>query len=115
MALWIGAAVGLLAAGSSSCVRYARYQGLSAGTGTCDGACRHYVECKDDREPRAFQTCIAECREIYVYDGKADEESLMAFESLDCTATVGFVDGSGGGRERAASSRRANGERSGKP
>ncbi len=113
LAQWIG--VGLLAAGSLSCVRYARYQGVSAGTGTCDGACRHYVECKEDRAPRAFQRCIAECREIYVYDGKADQESLMAFESLDCTATVGFVDGNGGAGERAGGSRRADGERSEKP
>jgi hypothetical protein len=105
----------LLAGGSLSCVRYARYRGLSAGTGTCEGACGHYVECKEDRAPRALQTCMAECREIYVYDGVADEESLMAFESLDCTATVGFVDGNGGAGERATGSRRADGERSKKP
>jgi hypothetical protein len=101
-------------AASLSCARWARYNRLSAATGTCDGACRHYAYCKGDRAPRVMQRCMAECRDIYVYDGVEDEESLMAFEGLDCKAAIGFVEGNGG-QAHTATSQRVQGERSSTP
>ncbi|HTE51018.1 MAG TPA: hypothetical protein VK698_09130 [Kofleriaceae bacterium] len=94
-----------MTAGSLACVRYARFQRLSGGGGSCEGACRHYVECKEDSTPRALETCKTECRDIYVYNGEADRESLAVFEGLDCKATIGFVEGNGG-RHRTVTSQR---------
>lgn len=80
---------------------------MSARTGTCDGACRHYVGCKGEPGPDALQTCMAECEEIFVYQGEPDEDSLRVFEGLDCKETIAFVDGNDDGRPRPATSRRA--------
>lgn len=93
-----------IAVASMSCIRYAAYRQMTARTGTCEGACQHYIECKDENVPGALQGCIADCRDIYVYDGEADQDSLMTFEGLDCPATIAFVDGKDGGREHAATS-----------
>ena len=70
-------------------VRYVVGPGL---TGTCDGACAHYVDCSDRPDPRGTlrQACLAECPGVF-----ADHESIMAFESLSCPDTVEFVEGSG--------------------
>ena len=57
-------------------------------TGTCDGACEHYLECKDDRDDASHARCVAECAEVF-----ADEISLAEFERLSCRDTVEFVDG----------------------
>jgi len=102
----IGAAVVFLALISLSCAHYGRHRRTSELTGTCDGACRHYVECKNDGTAGPFQRCVAECREIFTYNGKTDQDSLLAFEGLDCEATVAFVDGTGKGRDRTATSGR---------
>lgn len=61
-------------------------------TGTCGGACDHYVDCRGrpDRGGAIRQACLAECPGVL-----GDEESLMAFESLSCPAAVEFVEGSG--------------------
>jgi hypothetical protein len=97
-------ALGLMAA-SLSCVRYARFQGFSSQTGTCEGACRHYVSCKDDERPEAFRGCMSDCGEIFVYDGEADRDSLRAFEGLECSDAIAFVDGDEDGRDRTATRR----------
>ena len=57
------------------------------------GACDHYVGCRDapDRDGAIRRACLAECPGVF-----ADEESLMAFESLACPDAVEFVEGSGG-------------------
>ena len=57
-------------------------------TGTCDGACHHYVECKSGHHDADRQRCVAECPEVF-----SDEDSLMAFESLTCKDAVEYVDG----------------------
>jgi hypothetical protein len=76
----------VLAALAASCLpRFARSRRL---TGTCEGACDHYLACKDAHTPAAEQSCVTECRQVF-----ADEESLRAFESLSCRDAVEYVDG----------------------
>ena len=57
-------------------------------TGTCDGACAHYLECKAGPSPADRDRCRAECPEVF-----SDRESLMAYESLSCTNAVEYIDG----------------------
>lgn len=57
-------------------------------TGTCDGACEYYLDCKDADEPTARAQCAAECEEIF-----ASPERIREFESLECQDAVEFVDG----------------------
>lgn len=55
-------------------------------TGTCEGACDHYVECKAGRAD--VKRCRKECPDVFT-----DRDSLMAFESLSCQNAVEYVDG----------------------
>jgi len=57
-------------------------------TGTCDGACEHYVECKPGHPKDAMERCQKECPEAF-----SDEDSLRGFESLSCKDTLSYVDG----------------------
>ena len=57
-------------------------------TGTCAGACAHYVACKPGHPEVARGQCEAECPHVF-----ADPESLMAYESLSCTDAVEYIDG----------------------
>ena len=57
-------------------------------TGTCDGACAHYVECKAGHLQADRMRCTAECPQVF-----ADPDSLMGYESLRCEDAVEFVDG----------------------
>ena len=54
-------------------------------TGTCEGACDHYLECKGGGDATM---CIADCRQVF-----SDDESLRAFESLSCADTIEYVEG----------------------
>jgi hypothetical protein len=94
------------AVGSLSCARYSPFGRTAGRSGTCEGACEHYVECKDDPPPDAYRQCLAECRDIYVHDGDADVDSLLVFEGLECKATIAFVEGTDEGRHRSATSGR---------
>ena len=67
-------------------------------TGTCDGACAHYVECKPGHSDSDRSRCKAECPDVF-----SDQDSLMAYESMTCKNAVEFVDGDG---QRAATTRR---------
>jgi hypothetical protein len=58
-------------------------------TGTCDGACAHYVACKSGAGAEDKRRCNQECPDVF-----SDRDSLMAFESLSCPDAVEFVDGS---------------------
>ena len=58
-------------------------------TGTCTGACDHYVECKPAHERTDRDRCAEECPNVF-----ADSDSLMAYESLSCKDAVEYVDGS---------------------
>jgi hypothetical protein len=57
-------------------------------TGTCDGACSHYVACKPSHAEADRKQCQVECPDVF-----SDKDSLMAFESLSCTNAVEFIDG----------------------
>ena len=58
-------------------------------SGTCEGACDHYFECRGGPQtPSATQTCVADCRDVF-----SDDESLRAYESLDCQDAVEYVEG----------------------
>jgi hypothetical protein len=57
-------------------------------TGTCEGACDHYVECTPGHPKTAGARCRVECPEVF-----ADEDSLRGFESLSCKDTLEYVDG----------------------
>lgn len=61
-------------------------------TGTCGGACDHYVDCRGgpDRDGSIRRACLTECPGVF-----GDQESIMAFESLSCPDTVEFVEGHG--------------------
>lgn len=60
-------------------------------TGTCEGACDHYLACKRRGGADARAACVAECRDVL-----QDPESLRAFESLSCRDAVEYVEGSSG-------------------
>jgi hypothetical protein len=109
LAVGFGALV--MAAALLSCVRYARMQTFTS-TGTCAGACRHYLACKGDGSDASQKVCEEDCGEIFVDDGEPDRESLREFEGLDCEIAVAFVDGDGGRRDRSAGSHPAVGRRS---
>lgn len=60
-------------------------------TGTCEGACDHYLACKRAGDAVVRDACIVECR-----DTLQDVESLRAFESLECRDTIEYVEGDTG-------------------
>jgi len=57
-------------------------------TGTCEGACEHYIECKPGHPSEAMTKCRTECPQAF-----SDEDSLRGFESLSCKDTLEYVDG----------------------
>lgn len=59
-------------------------------TGTCDGACAHYNQCKPGHSDSDHQRCIRECPDVF-----SDRDSLMGYESLSCEDAVEYVDGNG--------------------
>ncbi len=91
------AALALAAALGGCLVRYVVGPRL---TGTCDGACEHYVACRGqaDRGGSVRQACLSECPDVF-----GDRDTIMAFESLSCPDTVEFVEG-GSHRPPGASS-----------
>jgi hypothetical protein len=84
---WPGIALGLgLGAMISGCI-VQRFTSPQL-TGTCDGACAHYVQCKPGHSKAERDRCIAECPDVF-----SDRDSLMAYESLACDDAVEYVDG----------------------
>lgn len=57
-------------------------------TGTCSGACSHYIECKPGHPESDRARCETECPDVF-----SDRDSLMAYESLSCSDAVEYVDG----------------------
>jgi len=57
-------------------------------TGTCDGACAHYVECKPGHPEQDRARCQRECPDVF-----ADRDSIMGYESLSCKDAVEYIDG----------------------
>jgi hypothetical protein len=62
--------------------------GESRVTGTCDGACDHYVECRPGHAPADRERCLHECPEVL-----SDRDALVSFELLECDEVLSFVDG----------------------
>ncbi|MEO8548709.1 MAG: hypothetical protein ABI678_02000 [Kofleriaceae bacterium] len=78
---------GILALALTACI----VKQFSTGprlTGTCEGACDHYVECKPGHPSEAMTRCQTECPQVF-----SDEDSLRGFESLSCKDTLEYVDG----------------------
>lgn len=87
-AIWLAALLGLaLGAGLPAGCAVNRFIGPGL-TGTCDGACAHYVQCKPGHAEIDRSRCLAECPEVL-----SDRDSLMAYESLACQDAVEYVDG----------------------
>jgi hypothetical protein len=78
----------LIAMTIASCV-VRRIMGGPRLTGTCDGACAHYVSCKSGAGAEERRRCNRECPDVF-----SDRDSLMAYESLSCPDAVEYVDGS---------------------
>jgi hypothetical protein len=57
-------------------------------TGTCAGACDHYVSCKSGHPQVDADRCNRECPDVF-----SDREALMEFERLSCEDAVEYVDG----------------------
>lgn len=70
-------------------------------TGTCAGACDHYVECKPGHAKADHARCIAECPDAF-----SDRDLLMAYESLACEDAVEYVDGTAARTAATKSSQR---------
>ena len=58
-------------------------------TGTCQGACAHYVSCKPGHPEPDRARCESECPQVF-----SDRDSLMGYESLSCKDAVEYIDGS---------------------
>ena len=88
----VAIALALLAA--TGCVRYRSPLGYAARTtGTCPGACTHYLSCKGDAGNQlAFRACVTECRGIFEDAPRA----LADYERLTCDDAVAFVEGTSG-------------------
>ena len=70
-------------------------------TGTCDGACAHYVQCKPGHGELDRTRCFTECPEVF-----SDRDSLMGYESLSCEDAVDYVDGTAAQTAKSARARR---------
>lgn len=62
--------------------------GSSQLTGTCDGACAHYIECKPGHPEADRARCTQECPQVF-----SDRDSIMGYESLACHDAVEYIDG----------------------
>lgn len=60
-------------------------------TGTCEGACRHYLVCKDRHSDKTMKVCVDECRIMF-----SGRHGLAAFEHLSCEKAVSFIEGNSG-------------------
>jgi hypothetical protein len=86
----------------ASCLRAGQGSQSDRDDGTCYGACDHYLGCKGDEREESRDTCLSECREIFVTNGQPDRQSLRMFEDLECDAAVAFVDGEPAAQRSAA-------------
>jgi hypothetical protein len=110
---WTLLGVALVVALAAACARHPRPERPRLTTGTCDGACRHYMSCKGQDDQRVFDACVAECREIFMDGDDADRDSLRAYERLSCPDATAFVEGASGrgpGETRAGSGEKLSSE-----
>ena len=57
-------------------------------TGTCEGACDHYIECKPSHSDADAKRCRSECPDVF-----SDRQTLMEYERMSCQNAVEYVDG----------------------
>jgi hypothetical protein len=77
---------------AAGCAHYQVRRHPGRPTGTCPGACAHYVDCKGSpQDDRLYATCVDECREIY-----EDPQVLVEYERLRCDDAVAFIEGESG-------------------
>jgi hypothetical protein len=86
--VWLAVALGAALAGACRLEGSWRTKRL---TGTCEGACDHYLRCKRSHDGAARTACVSECREVF-----HDTDSLRAFESLECRDVIEYVEGDSG-------------------
>jgi hypothetical protein len=88
-------ALTLVAALSSACFHRGRGSTYRRVTGTCAGACDHYLRCKAERghdvDALDKSACATECGEVF-----SGSEPLVAFERLSCEDAIAFVEGESG-------------------
>ena len=87
---WVAAVLGVAVAAAIAapgCI-VRRFTGAQL-TGTCDGACAHYAQCKPGHSEGDRRRCLEECPNVF-----SDRDSLMAYESLTCDDAVEYIDGS---------------------
>lgn len=88
---------------TAACVHTGQGSRSDQDDGTCYGACDYYLGCKGDERVESRDTCLVECREIFVQDGQPDRKSLRMFvQDLDCDEAVAFVDGEPAAQRSAA-------------
>ena len=71
-----------------------------ASSGTCEGSCNHYLQCKGNYDPNANPACISKCRQMNL-----TPQALMNYEATDCATAIWQAEhtgGSGGGTGGAA-------------
>ena len=85
-----GLVAGVAIAAAITACRQPGFLGMPQLTGTCEGACDHYLDCKGPHRPDARDGCVSDCHDVF-----SDPDSLRAFESLDCEDTIEYVDGDG--------------------
>ncbi|ACY13114.1 hypothetical protein [Haliangium ochraceum] len=94
MRLWLLLALAL-ASVATGCARPGRGTLFHRPTGTCAGACEHYLACKAERgdpvDDEQMLTCELECAQVF-----SGSEPLLAFESLRCEDAIAFVEGESG-------------------
>jgi hypothetical protein len=91
MKIFLAALLGILLGASIASCRLEGTWRQRRLTGTCEGACDHYLACKRRGDQASRTACVAECREVF-----QDEESLRAYESLECRDAVEYVEGESG-------------------
>lgn len=79
-----------------TCVRHHYPQRARILTGTCEGTCDYYQDCKEARDGNAYRACVSDCRAIFSEDGEMDRSSLRELESLECPKLVSYIEGSSG-------------------
>lgn len=81
-----GWAIAMAAMAVNGCVMQ-RFTGPRL-TGTCEGACDHYVECKHGHNKADHMRCVKECPDAF-----SDRDLLITYETLSCDDAVEYVDG----------------------
>jgi len=64
---------------------------VAASSGTCAGACTHYLQCKGNVDPNAQPACMTKCQQM-----KLTVAQLQQYEATDCATAIWQAESSGG-------------------